>query len=101
MKIKKGDKVQVVSGKDKGKTGEVLRAFPKTGKVLIEGVAVVKRHHRGVGGQTGRIVERPMPINVSNVMLIDPDTKKPTRVGYRVEGGLRVRVAKASKSALK
>lgn len=91
----------VVTGKDKGKTGEVTRAFPADNKVLIDGVALAKRHRRGTNGQTGRIVEFPRPIDASNVMLIDPDTKKPTRVGYRVEDGGRVRVAKSSKSALK
>lgn len=101
MKLKKGDKVVVVSGKDKGKTGDIMRAFPRTGKVLIEGVGMVKRHRRGTAGQTGRIVEHPMPVDASNVMLLDPENKKPTRIGYRVEDGARVRVAKKSKTALK
>lgn len=70
MKIKKGDKVVVITGKDKGKTGEVVRAFPRENAVLIDGVGMVKRHHRGAKGQTGRIVEKPRPINVSNVKLI-------------------------------
>ncbi len=78
MKIKKGDKVQVVSGKDKGKTGEVIAVYPRMNTVLVEGVAVAKRSLRRTGaGQSGRIVERPMPVNASNVMrLVDG---KPTR----------------------
>lgn len=67
MHIKKGDKVRVITGKDKGKSGAVLRAFPKTGKVVVEGVAMAKRHVKGRTGQVGRIVERPMPIDASNV----------------------------------
>ncbi len=101
MKIKKGDKVKVITGKDKGKSGEVLRAFPQTGKVLVDGVAIAKRSIRGTQGQTGRVVERAMPIDASNVMLIDPETKSITRVGYRVEDGKRVRIAKASNHVLK
>jgi large subunit ribosomal protein L24 len=71
MKIKKGDKVKVISGKDKGKSGLVLRALPKEDKVVVEGVAVVKRHLRQRGSQqSGRIVERPMPVHVSNVAKV-------------------------------
>lgn len=69
MKIKKGDKVKVISGKDKGKSGVVLRALPKENAVVVEGVAIYKRHLKGVQGQIGRIVERPRAINVSNVAL--------------------------------
>ncbi len=67
MKIKKGDSVKVISGKDKGKSGTVLRAFPKDDKVVVEGVAMAKRHIKGSAGKVGRIVERPRPIHVSNV----------------------------------
>ena len=70
MKIKKGDKVKVLSGKDKGKTGIVLRAMPKEDKVVVEGVALAKRHLRKMGNQSGRIVERPAKIHVSNVAKI-------------------------------
>lgn len=70
MKIKKGDKVKVISGKDKGKSGVILRALPKENKVVIEGVAMYKRHTKGRTGQVGRIVERPRAINVSNVALV-------------------------------
>ena len=70
MKIKKGDTVKVISGKDKGKSGVVLRALPKEGKIVVEGVAVAKRHLKGRTDQVGRIVERPMPIDASNVARV-------------------------------
>lgn len=70
MHVKKGDKVKVISGKDKGKTGTIVRALPKEGRVVVEGVAVAKRHVRGRAGQTGRVVERPMPIHASNVAKV-------------------------------
>lgn len=71
MKIKKGDKVKVISGKDKGKTGLVVRAIPKEGKVVVEGVAIAKRHTRRAGAQSGRIIERPMPVDASNVKKLE------------------------------
>ncbi len=70
MKIKKGDRVKVISGKDKGKSGVILRALPKENKVVVEGVAIMKRHIKGRTGQVGRIVERPRPIDASNVKLV-------------------------------
>ncbi len=70
MHVKKGDKVKVTTGKDKGKTGVIVRAFPREGRVVIEGVAVAKRHVKGRSGEVGRIVERPMPIDASNVAKI-------------------------------
>lgn len=71
MHVKKGDTVKVISGKDKGKSGVILRALPREDKVVVEGIAIAKRHTRGVGGQSGRIVERPMPIHVSNVAKVE------------------------------
>ncbi len=71
MRIKKGDKVKVISGKDKGTVGVVLRAFPKEDRVLVEGVAIAKRHRKGRSGETGRIVESPQPIHVSNVAHVE------------------------------
>ncbi len=77
MHVKKGDKVRIIAGKDKGKTGEVLRAFPKLNKVVVDGIAVAKRSVRKTGrGQSGRIVDRPMPINASNVALTEAKAKK-------------------------
>ena len=71
MKIKKGDKVRVISGKDKGKTGVVLRALPKEDKVIVEGVALYKRHLKGASGKIGRIIERSRPVHVSNVARVE------------------------------
>ncbi len=75
MHVKKGDKVKVLSGKDKGKSGVILRALPKENKIVVEGVAMIKRHMKGRTGQVGRIVERPRPIDASNVKLVTA-TKK-------------------------
>lgn len=83
MSIKKGDKVEVLSGKDRGKQGVVLRALPSEGKVIVEGVAVAKKAVKSNGaGQQGGIVDKEMPIDVSNVMLVCPACGKRTRVGH-------------------
>lgn len=71
MHVKKGDKVKVIAGKDKGKSGVIVRAFPKENAVVIEGVALFKRHMKGHTGQVGRIIERPRPVNASNVARIE------------------------------
>jgi len=95
MNVKKGDKVQVLSGKDKGATGEVLRALPAEGKVIVEGVAMVKKHQKPTqAGQQGGILEREAAIDVSNVMLICPKCGKPTRVGHTGTGTDKKRVCK-------
>ncbi|EKZ4578585.1 50S ribosomal protein L24 [Listeria monocytogenes] len=97
MHVKKGDKVKVITGKDKGKSGKVLAAFPKKDRVLIEGINMVKKHTKpsNVNPQGG-ILNVEAPIHVSNVMLLDPKTGEPTRVGYEVKGDKKVRVAKIS-----
>ena len=88
MKIKKGDKVQVISGKDRGKTGSVVRAFPKNDKIIVEGMNIIKKHQRAnQQNRKGQIVEKAMPIHVSNVMIIDPKVGKPTRIRISKEGG--------------
>jgi len=95
MKIKKDDNVIVVAGKDKGKTGKVLRAFPRLGKVIIMGVNVKKIHKKPrKQSDKGEIIDQAAPIDVSNVALIDPKTKKPTRVSFSIEGDKKVRVTK-------
>lgn len=97
MKVKKGDTVIVIAGKDKGKRGEVLRSIPTDLRVIVQGVNVVKRHTRPAAGQPGGIVEKEASIHVSNVMLVDPKTDKPTRVGRKLlDDGRRVRYAKSS-----
>mgnify|MGYP001499107369 FL=1 len=101
MHVKKGDKVMVITGKDKGKTGVVLTAFPKQDRVLVEGVNVVKKHMKpNQLNPQGGIVDQEAAIHVSNVMVIDPKTGEPTRVGYKVEDGKKVRVAKTSGEVL-
>ena len=100
MKIHKGDTVLVIAGKDKGAKGKVIQAFPKTSKVLVEGVNRVKKHVVNSaperGAESGGIVTQEAPIHVSNVMIVDADGN-PTRIGYRFdENGKKVRVSKKS-----
>lgn len=95
MHVKKGDKVQVMTGKDKGKQGVVLTAMPKKDRVIVEGVNMIKKHSKPSQlNPQGGIVEKEAPIHVSNVMLIDPKTGNPTRVGFTVVDGKKVRIAK-------
>ena len=103
MKIRKDDTVKVISGKDRGKTGRVLRVDPKHERVYVEGMNIQKRHIRPRtvrdtqrAQEIGGIVEREGPIHVSNVMLVDPKSRETTRVGVKRDGGRRVRVAKRS-----
>lgn len=98
MKIKKGDKVIVISGKDAGKTGTVTRVLPREDRIFVEGVNVRTKHEKARGTQKGRIVERETPIHVSNVMIADPKSGKGTRVGIMRKDGKRVRIAKKSKT---
>lgn len=100
MKLKKGDQVIVVSGKDKGKTGTIHQVLPSENKIVVEGVAIKKRHMKGGQGAVGQIIESPRAIDASNVMLMDPESKKGTRVGRKVEDGKVVRVAKKSGKTL-
>ena len=103
-RIKTDDQVMVISGKDRGKTGRVLRVEPKKNRLFVEGLNIVKRHQRAVqtaGGQTpGGVIEREGPIHVSNVMLLDPKDNKPTRVGIVIEDGKRLRVSRRSGARL-
>ena len=98
LKIRKGDKVIVTTGRDKGKTGEVLKVFPRKSRALVQGVNMVKRHQRPTaGGGTGGIVEKEATVHLSNLAHVDPKDNKPTRVGFKVlEGGRKVRFAKRS-----
>ena len=101
LKIKKGDKVVVITGRDKGKSGEVLRVLTAADRVIVQGVNMVKRHTRPAAGQTGGIVEKEAAIHISNVAHIDPKSSKPTRVGYKVLGdGRKVRFARRSGEVL-
>lgn len=97
MHVKKGDKVMVISGKAKGKTGTIIASFPKTDRVVVEGLNLVKKHMKpNQANPQGGIVSQEASIHVSNVMLIDPKSGEPTRVSYKVEDGKKVRVAKKS-----
>ena len=101
LKIRKGDKVVVITGKDKGKTGEVTQVLPKESRVLVQGVNIVRRHQRQTAQQQGGIITKEAPIHISNVAHIDPSSEKPTRIGYRtLEDGRKVRVAKRSGSPI-
>ena len=95
LKIKKGDRVYVLTGKDRGKTGEVMRAIPSTGKVIVDGVNVAKKHQRATNAtMQGGIIDKDMPIPVANVAIVCPTCGKHTRVGYKVDGATKVRVCK-------
>ncbi|AZV61797.1 50S ribosomal protein L24 [Peribacillus castrilensis] len=101
MHVKKGDKVVVISGKDKGKQGTILSAYPKQNRVLVEGINIVKKHSKPSQlNPQGGIISKEAAIHVSNVMPLDPKSGKPTRVGYKIENGKKVRVAKISGESL-
>jgi large subunit ribosomal protein L24 len=103
-RIKTDDQVIVISGKDRGKQGKVLRVEPRKDRVFVEGLNMVKRHQRpqqtAAGQQAGGVIEKEGPIHLSNVMLLDPKDGKPTRVGIEFEDGKRLRVAKRSGARL-
>ncbi len=97
LKIRKGDRVVVISGKDKGKKGEVLKVMPDENRVIVSGVAVVRRHQRQTATQEGGIISKEGPIHISNVALEDPKDGSPTRVGYKfLKDWRKVRFAKRS-----
>lgn len=102
MKIKKGDTVKILSGKDKGKTGKVIRVLPKIGKVVIENVNLHTKFEKSkTTGQPGQKIVLPSPMSVSKVMLVDSNSGNPTRVGYKMlENGTKQRIAKASGKAV-
>ena len=97
QKIKTGDKVVVLAGKDKGRTGEVLSVAPKDSKAVVRGINMVRRHQRQTQSQEGGVISKEAPIHLSNLALADPKDGKPTRVGFTVQtDGRKVRVAKRS-----
>jgi large subunit ribosomal protein L24 len=107
MRIRRDDQVKIISGKDSGKTGRVMHVDRKNDRVFVEGMNIQKRHQRPRtlrdvqrGGEVGGIIEKPGPIHVSNVMLLDPKSNDPTRVGVTREGGQRARVSKKSGEAI-
>ena len=101
LKIKKGDKVIVITGRDKGKSGEVLRVYPAEARAVVQGVHIARRHSKPRMGDPGGIVEKELTIHVSNVAHIDPSSGRPTRVGYKtLDDGRKVRVARRSGEVL-
>lgn len=101
MNLVKGDKVIVIAGRDKGKTGTIQKVIPELNRVVVEGVNIRKKHKKPTqGNPDGGIVEVYAPIDASNVMILDPKTKKPTRIGHKEVKGKKVRVAKASGTVL-
>jgi large subunit ribosomal protein L24 len=96
QKIRKGDKVVVLTGKDKTRTGQVLQVMPTEGKALVQGVNIVRRHTRQTPQSEGGIISNEAPVDLSNLSIIDPKDGKPTRVGFMVKDGKKVRVAKRS-----
>lgn len=96
MYLKKGDEVIITAGKDKGKEGMISKVMHDKNKVIVENLNMVSKHAKGQNGQEGGIISKEAAIAASNVMLIDPKTKKPTRVGYKVEQGKKTRVSKKS-----
>ena len=101
MNFKTGDKVIVISGKDKGKEGKITNVLRKENRVVVEGINIVKKHVKGNGQTAGSITEVEAPIHASNVMIVDPKTKKPTRIGHKInKDGKKIRVTKKSNSDL-
>jgi large subunit ribosomal protein L24 len=97
LKVRKGDRVVVVSGRDKGKVGQILHVLPKENRAVVQGVHIARRHQRQTPAQEGGIIAKEMPIHISNLAIADPKTGKPTRVGYRIlKDGKKVRFAKRS-----
>ena len=96
LKIRKGDKVVVIAGKDKGKQGEVLRVIPAENRAVVGGINTAKRHTRQTANEQGGIINKDMPIQISNLALRDPKDGKPTRVGFKMVGEKKVRFAKRS-----
>jgi large subunit ribosomal protein L24 len=96
-KIKKDDQVVLIAGRDKGKRGRVLAVAPARGKIKVEGAGVIKRHQRAAGNRSGGIIDRESWIDISNVQIVDPQSGKPSRVGYKLDGdGSKFRVASSS-----
>ncbi len=100
LKVKKGDKVVVITGRDKGKSGEIVKVLREENRVIVQGINVARRHQKQSMSQEGGIVQKELAIHVSNVALIDPKSEKPTRVGYKMDGERKIRIARRSGEAL-
>ena len=102
MFVKNGDKVRVIAGQDKGKEGSVLRVLSDQNRVIVKGINMVKKTQKASrSNPQGGIKSVEAPINASNVMVIDPSTKKPTRIGYKIENGKKIRISKKTKKPIK
>lgn len=101
MKLKQGDKVVVIAGKDKGKEGKIIKTLKADDKIIVEGINIAHKHIKPSGGNNGEIIEIERPIHVSNVMIIDPKTKKRTRIGHaNAKDGKKIRVSRKSNEKL-
>jgi large subunit ribosomal protein L24 len=97
MKLKKGDNVIIIAGKDKGKKGKIIHVFPQKERIVVEGLNMVKKHQRPKkSGEKGQTINRPMPLHVSNAMIVDPKTEKGSRIGKKKVGDKMVRIARKS-----
>jgi len=97
LKVKKGDKVVVLAGRDKGKNGEILKVFPEENRAIVQGVNIVRRHQKQSAGQEGGIISKEAPVHISNLAIEDPKDGSPSRIGFRIlEDGRKVRFAKRS-----
>ncbi|MEO1259648.1 MAG: 50S ribosomal protein L24 [Bacteroidota bacterium] len=101
MHVKKGDRVMVIAGNDKGQTGEILEVFPKKNRAIVDNLNMVKKHQKPTQDNPGGIIDMPAPIHLSNLMLIDPKTGEPTRIGRKLVDGKLVRYAKKSGELIK
>jgi len=100
MKIKKGDTVEIVAGKDKGERGSVLRVYPRTQRVVVAELNMIKKHQKAGQNREAGIVDKEAPLHVSNVMVVDPSDDKPCRVGFEVREGHKTRVSKRTGAVL-
>lgn len=101
MKIKTGDKVEIIIGKDRGRSGEVLRVFPKKNSLIVKGLNIFKRHQKGTSGQAGKIIEKEFPLASSKVMLLCPQCKKRTRVAFQIDkSGEKSRICRKCKAVI-
>lgn len=97
MRIKTGDKVRIMRGKDKGKEGTIIKTFPRLNKVIVKGANLVKKHQKSSNSNPqGGIIDKEAPLPISNVMLLDPESNKPTRIGIKVENNKKIRISKKS-----
>jgi large subunit ribosomal protein L24 len=100
LKVKKGDEVEVIAGKNKGERGTVLQVLPKKRRVLVEGLNMVKKHQKAAQNQEGGILDKEAPLDISNVMVVDPNDQRPCRVGFETKDGVKKRVSKRTGAVL-